>query len=229
MGRDHMFVQTVQVAFETQVFFTLDLFAPSNSVLAEVLRPTGSRRPRLLATVETGITAMRADLPHQINYTAHYGIDLVEPPLVIEGGEAIKHSLVGVQTVLEAINRGDIDRHSYVMAVGGGAFLDAVRFAAATAHRGVRLIRVPTTVLSQNDSGVGVKSAINYFGKKNWWGAFQPPFAVLNDARFLQTLPERDWRTGMAEAVKIALIRDAEFFALLEEDAAKLAGRSMPR
>jgi 3-dehydroquinate synthase len=229
MSKHAFFSQKVQVTFETKVCFTLDLFDPANSVLTEVLRPTGARPPRLLAVIETGIAGKRPGLANQIvDYTAEHSIDLVETPLVLEGGEVIKHSFAGVQAVLEAIHRGDIDRHSYVMAIGGGAFLDAVGFAAATAHRGVRLIRVPTTVLSQNDSGVGVKSAINYFGKKNWLGAFQPPFAVLNDARFLQTLPDREWRAGMAEAVKIALIRDADFFALLEADAVKLAQRSMP-
>jgi 3-dehydroquinate synthase len=109
-----------------------------------------------------------------------------------------------------------------VIAVGGGALLDMAGLAAATAHRGVRHIRIPTTTLSQDDSGVGVKNGINAFGKKNFIGAFAPPFAVINDFQLLESLPERDKRAGYAEAVKVALIRDAEFFASIERDARKL-------
>src|SRR5690606_29036842 len=109
-----------------------------------------------------------------------------------------------------------IDRHSYVIAIGGGAVLDAVGLAAATAHRGIRHIRIPTTVLSQNDSGVGVKNGVNLFDSKNFFGTFVPPFAVLNDYDFIESLPEREKRSGIAEAVKVALIRDRVFFEWLE-------------
>ena len=112
-----------------------------------------------------------------------------------------------------------IDRHSYVIAIGGGAVLDAVGLVAATAHRGIRHIRVPTTVLSQNDSGVGVKNGVNLYEQKNFVGTFAPPFAVLNDLDFIDALPPRDKIAGMAEAVKVALIRDAEFFRWLEQNA----------
>jgi 3-dehydroquinate synthase len=86
-------------------------------------------------------------------------------------------------------------------------------------HRGVRLIRVPTTVLAQDDSGVGVKNGVNYRGVKNFVGTFAPPFAVLNDLDLLTRLSERDKVAGMAEAVKVALIRDGAFFAWLERNA----------
>ena len=116
-----------------------------------------------------------------------------------------------------------IDRHSYVIAVGGGAMLDAVGLAAATAHRGVRLVRVPTTVLAQNDSGVGVKNAVNLKGVKNYVGTFAPPWAVLSDFDFLEQLPRRERIAGIAEAVKVALIRDAGFFEWLEAHVDELA------
>jgi 3-dehydroquinate synthase len=116
-----------------------------------------------------------------------------------------------------------VDRQSYVVGVGGGAVLDVVGLAAATAHRGVRHVRIPTTVLSQNDSGVGVKNGINAFGKKNFIGVFAPPFAVINDFDLLASLPDRDKRAGYAEAVKVALIRDRDFFESLERDAGALA------
>ena len=86
-------------------------------------------------------------------------------------------------------------------------------------HRGVRHVRVPTTVLAQNDSGVGVKNGVNAFGQKNLLGTFAPPFAVLNDSAFLDA-DARDRRAGMAEAVKVALIRDGVFFALARAQAA---------
>ena len=113
-------------------------------------------------------------------------------------------------------HRHRIDRHSYVLIVGGGGVLDAVGYAAATAHRGLRTVRMPTTVLGQNDSGVGVKNGINAFGAKNFLGAFAAPFAVIDDVGFLATLGPRDRAAGMAEAVKVALVRDPDFFAWLD-------------
>lgn len=98
--------------------------------------------------------------------------------------------------VHEAIDRHHIDRHNYVLAIGGGALLDMVGLAAATAHRGVRHIRLPTTTLAQADSGVGVKNGINAFGKKNFVGTFSPPYAVINDFAFLDSLSDRDRRAG---------------------------------
>jgi 3-dehydroquinate synthase len=114
-------------------------------------------------------------------------LKLVCPPLVLEGGERAKNSYFHVSEIQSQIDRFHIDRHSYVIAVGGGAILDLVGLAAATAHRGVRHVRIPTTTLSQDDSGVGEKNGINAFGKKNFIGTFTPPFAVINDfqrARF---------------------------------------------
>jgi len=101
--------------------------------------------------------------------------------------------------------------------------LDAAGYAAATAHRGVRLIRVPTTVLAQNDAGVGVKNGVNAFGRKNFLGSFAPPFAVINDFDFLATLQPRDLRSGIAEAIKVALIRDRPFFDSLYTSRAELS------
>ena len=100
------------------------------------------------------------------------------------GGEAVKNQHDYVEQVLKDLSARRIDRQSYAFAVGGGAMLDAIGFAAAIFHRGVRHIRCPTTVLAQNDSGVGVKNAINAFGFKNLLGTFAPPFAVLNDFAF---------------------------------------------
>ena len=141
----------------------------------------------------------------------------------MEGGEHAKNSLTLVTDILSQIDRHHLDRHSYVIAVGGGALLDVAGFAAATAHRGVRLVRVPTTTLSQADSGIGVKNSINAFGRKNFIGTFAPPFAVFNDFSLLETLNPRDKRAGYVEAVKVACIRDRAFFEEIERAADKLA------
>jgi len=95
------------------------------------------------------------------------------------------------------------------------AVIDAVGYAAATAHRGIRLIRMPTTVLGQNDAGVGVKNAINWLGRKNFVGTFVPPHAVVNDFEFIESLPNRDKTAGIAEAIKVSLISDKTFFYYL--------------
>jgi 3-dehydroquinate synthase len=143
--------------------------------------------------------------------------------VALPGGEKIKTDLHFVETIQQRLFDLHVDRHSYVVAVGGGAVLDAVGLVAATTHRGVRHVRVPTTVLAQNDSGVGVKNGVNLLGVKNFVGTFAPPFAVLNDHDFIDSLPERDKVAGMAEAVKVALIRDAEFFGWLERHMDDLA------
>src|SRR2546428_10614527 len=124
--------------------------------------------------------------------------------MAIEGGERTKNSYFHVSEIHSQIDRYHIDRHSYVVGVGGGALLDVVGLAAATAHRGVRHVRVPTTTLSQADSGVGVKNGINAFGKKNFIGTFSVPFAVINDLEMLASLPPRDKRAGYIESVKVA-------------------------
>src|SRR3982751_4840977 len=116
-----------------------------------------------------------------------------------------------------------VDRHAFVVGIGGGAFLDLIGYVASSTHRGIRHVRVPTTVLSQNDSGVGVKNGVNAFGVKNFLGTFAPPFAVFCDATFLGRLQRRDAIAGLAEAVKVALIRDAAFFDWIEANAAALA------
>jgi len=119
-----------------------------------------------------------------------------------------------------------MDRHSFVIIAGGGALLDAAGFAASLVHRGLRVIRIPTTTLAQCDGGVGLKNGVNFAGGKNAVGTFAPPFGVLNDFQFLPTLSDRDWRGGIAEAFKVAIIRDRPFFGFLCENAAPLRERA---
>lgn len=142
---------------------------------------------------------------------------------LLPGGESAKADDAIARRIWELIAAAHLDRHSYLLAIGGGAFLDVAGYAAATAHRGVRLVRFPTTTLAQDDSGVGVKCAINAFGKKNWVGAFAVPFAVINDLDFLHTQPQETRRAGLIEAVKVALVKDRAFFEWIEANLEPLA------
>ncbi len=219
--------QDFQVRFQYPVHFTDRLFDPANPTLVEVItRLEPERRHRCLVFVDDGLQKSLPELHDEIEaYARHYGdrLELVAAPIAVPGGEKIKSELHFVEQMQETLFEHNIDRHSYVIAIGGGAVLDAVGLVAATTHRGIRHIRVPTTVLAQNDSGVGVKNGVNMYGVKNFVGTFAPPFAVLNDTAFITALPNRDKIAGMAEAVKVALIRDGAFFRWLEHNADALA------
>jgi len=214
--------RAVQVGFRHRVFFTRRVFDPANPLLKDVLAGGGNRDPhKALVVLDESLAQAQMDLERTIgNYFAAFAesLRLVCPPLVIEGGERTKNSYFHVSEIHSHIDRYHIDRQSYVIAVGGGAILDMAGLAAATAHRGCRHVRIPTTTLSQADSGVGVKNGINAFGKKNFIGTFAPPFAVVNDFDLLESLAPRDRRAGYVEAVKVALIRDRNFFEEIERD-----------
>jgi len=213
----------IQIGFKLRVYFTQSVFHVVNSLLKDVLVNNEPGEPkRALIVLDEALAVAQAGLMRSIEeYFAAFPseLKLVCPPLVLEGGERAKNSYFHVSEIQSQIDRFHIDRHSYVIAVGGGAILDLVGLAAATAHRGVRHVRIPTTTLSQDDSGVGVKNGINAFGKKNFIGTFTPPFAVINDFQLLASLSPRDKRAGYVEAIKVALIRDADFFAAIERDA----------
>ncbi len=223
--------QSVSVTFHYAVHFTTGLFDTKNPLLAQTIAADGESGPKkVLAVVDSGFLHSHRTLPKQLTlYCDRYAdaIALVADPIVIPGGEEAKNHPKLLEQIHAAIDAVGLCRHSYLLGIGGGAALDLIGYAAATAHRGVRLIRVPTTVLAQNDSGVGVKNGINAFGKKNFLGTFAPPYAVLNDVSFLTTLDDRDWRSGIAEAVKVALIKDANFFDYIRIQATALACRDM--
>ncbi len=224
-------LQRVCFALEYPVVFAHDVFAPGATVLADVLaRREHGRRHRVAVVLDAGVAAAWPALIETITAWAARDparIELVAPPWTIPGGEAAKDAAVFDELVrrLAALR---IDRHAFVLAIGGGAALDVIGYAAAVLHRGVRLVRLPTTVLGQNDAGVGVKNGINAFGAKNFLGTFAAPFAVIDDSRFLTTLSARDRVAGMAEAVKVALVRDAAFFAWLVAHAEALARFELP-
>lgn len=221
--------QSFSVPFTYAVHFTENLFGGQNPLLREFLSqpaPTGQPK-KLLFVIDSGVLDNHPTLPADIaQYVATIpAATLATDPISVPGGEAAKNDPALVDQLIEAVDQHSIDRHSYIVAIGGGAVLDLVGYAAAIAHRGVRHIRIPTTVLSQNDSGVGVKNGVNFRGKKNFIGTFAPPVAVFNDIAFLKTLDDRDWRAGIAEAVKVALIKDLAFFEWIEANAVALAHR----
>ncbi|NKC13484.1 MAG: 3-dehydroquinate synthase [Gammaproteobacteria bacterium] len=224
--------QRFAVPFEYPVCFTRDALALENHTLLDAVRRLEpERRHRCIVFVDDGLLRAGkgqagASLTESIAaYFNHHAtsLELVAPPISVPGGEKVKNELHFVEDMQRRLFDSHIDRHAYVIAIGGGALLDAVGLVAATTHRGVRHVRMPTTVLAQNDSGVGVKNGVNLYGAKNFAGAFAPPFAVINDAQFLRTLERRDQIAGMAEAVKVALIRDGAFFTWLERHGDALA------
>jgi 3-dehydroquinate synthase len=211
----------IPITFKHRVIFTRDAFAVSNSGLADVLSEGGGRR--VLIFLEDTVAAAWKTLPDQI-HTYFEKLDLdFRGVRVFAGGEACKADEDLIHKVWSEIDTSHIDRHSYVIAIGGGAFLDAVGYAVSTAHRGVRLVRFPTTTLSQDDSGVGVKNAINAFNKKNWIGSFSVPFAVINDFKLLETQDPESSVAGLIEAVKVALVKDGEFFKWIEANVTALS------
>jgi 3-dehydroquinate synthase len=225
-------LQLFSITVSYPVQFTQRLFDTRNSVFADTLshlEPT--KKHRFVAIVDDGVLAAWPKLSEAIDSYVEVwneSMDLVAPLIAVPGGEQCKNDPQLVESLLSRLYEFGIDRHSYVVAIGGGALLDLVGYVAATCHRGVRLVRVPTTVLAQNDSGVGVKNGVNAFSVKNYLGCFAPPFAVINDFDFLETLSARDRIAGVAEAIKVGLIRDPSFFAWIESAAGSLRNFEPP-
>ena len=219
--------RNIRLDFNHSVYFTRDSFSANNETLADILQPRRKgQATKAIVYLDEGILDGMPNLPEQIESyfrSREDRLDLVCPPKFAPGGEPAKNNFQYIEQIWSDLNEYAMCRHSYVIVIGGGAALDMVGFAAATAHRGLRLVRYPTTSLSQGDGGVGVKNGINYFGKKNWVGTFAVPDAVVNDFSFLRSLPSNQKRAGFIEAVKVALIRDRSFFEQIEERADGLA------
>lgn len=224
--------QSFSVRFDYKVFFTNHLFSPENTLLGQFFKneKRSETIPKIFFVLDERVATHHPDLINNIKsyFKGFPFLQLVEDMMIVPGGETAKNDEKLFHQIVTAVNTHKIDRHSYLIAIGGGSVLDLAGYAAAVSHRGIRHIRIPTTVLSQNDSGVGVKNGINYFNKKNFLGTFAPPVAVFNDFHFLTTLEDIDWRSGISEAIKVALIKDAAFFQWLLKNATLLAARDMP-
>ncbi|MCC6716176.1 MAG: 3-dehydroquinate synthase [Gammaproteobacteria bacterium] len=222
----HVYRQRFSVPTDYSVWFSRDVFSVRNPLLARSLSEGVPERPhRVCVLIDAGVAAAWALLGEMIQCYAHHHSTrmlLACPPEIVPGGEDCKNDPGLVTRLQQRLVDLKIDRHSFVIAIGGGAFLDLAGYVAATTHRGIRLIRMPTTVLAQDDSAIGVKNGVNAFGMKNLLGTFAPPYAVISDFCFLRTLSARDRVAGMAEAVKVASIRDRDFFAWMESNAARL-------
>jgi 3-dehydroquinate synthase len=229
MKAPHTVTQRIDVKWEFPVVFTHAIFDPANSVLVDTLnRFHENRCHRAMIFIDGHVAGALPGLAAKAvaYFQAHpLQLQLIADPQVVPGGEAVKNDFSLVEKFMRLMLDAHLDRQSFVLIVGGGAVMDAVGLAAALVHRGLRQVRIPTTVLGQNDAGVGVKNGVNFLGGKNALGTFAPPFAVLNDFDFLLTLPDRDWLCGVAEAFKVSIIRDRAFFEDLLASAEKYPAR----
>lgn len=209
---DAEWTRSFEVRHTHRVFFTRGATDPANPVLDSAL---GTVR-RVLVTIEDAVHLAHPDYAAAL--LRRLGQRAIPTPLLLPGGEKCKQTTEVYDLITRAIHESRVDRHSALLAVGGGAFLDAAGFAAATAHRGVHLVRFPTTTLSQADSGIGVKNSLNTFAKKNFTGSFAVPLAVVNDLDFLFTQNAEERTRGLIEALKVGLIKDPELFTWMAEN-----------
>ena len=177
-------------------------------------------QPRVALITDTTLATLYLDT--LASTLAAAGVSVM--PIVVPAGEQHKnwHTL---NAVFEALLANRCERKTTLIALGGGVIGDLTGFAAATYLRGVPFIQVPTTLLAQVDSAVGGKTAINHPRGKNMVGAFYQPLAVIADTATLDTLPERELGSGLAEVIKYGLIRDAVFFEWLEHNIDALVAR----
>lgn len=211
-----------------RIRFTQDALGADQQTLIDLFEPSGTRPPRVQFWLDQDVAEANPTLHDDLRAFAECHADTFTTIGNIQrvpGGEVVKNDVHIIERMLKCMNAANLDRRSYVVVIGGGAVLDAVGFAAAISHRGIRLIRLPTTTLAQADSGIGVKNSINLFAKKNWCGTFAVPWAVVNDERLLETLPHRDFVCGFSEAIKVSLLKDAGFFSRLCASAEAVARR----
>jgi len=218
------------IEYTHRILFTENVFDADNSLLIELLEPTSDGKAKLAVFIDSGVVNTNSRIIDQINtfMKTHSGkIELTGDVQVVPGSEEIKNVHRNVELILKDISQFGLCRKSYVIVIGGGAVLDAVGFAASMAHRGIRLIRIATTTMSQCDSGMGVKNSINAFHKKNFLGFFTVPWAVINDESLLRSLSDRDWIQGFSEIVKVALLKDEQLFDMIDQNSKQIRDRDL--
>src|SRR3989441_12992303 len=179
----------------------------------------GSRAALLSAA---GILRAHGKMVTESLEEAGFAVTTVEVP----DGEAAK-TLVVAERCWNALLDAGLDRTSTVLALGGGAVGDLAGFVAATYMRGINFVQLPTTVLAQVDASIGGKTAIDHPRAKNLIGAFHQPRLVIVDPAVVLTLPDREFRSGLAEIVKHGIVLEAEHFAELERDVEPLLAREL--
>ncbi len=224
------YLQEFQQSYSYSVYFERQIFSPNNELLNHIIcQDSSSDKVNLVVFMDSNLVTLNPQLALRVQdwfKQRHDHLTLVTDPIVLPGGEQVKNSWEYVHEITRILDQFSLDRHGFVIVVGGGALIDTVGFAASIYHRGIKLIRVPTTTLAQNDAGIGVKNGINQYGQKNCIGTFSPPYAVINDYSLLRTLPYHHFISGVAEAFKIALIRDRSLFLFLVENSLRLSQRN---
>lgn len=212
--------QTFQLTLSYPVHFTRGAFHPENDLLQHVIARepggVGADEPRrVMAVIDSGVVEAFPDISTKLSAwfaSRADRLDLVCSPVEVPGGECLKNDYRRLMGLVDQMLEYHLCRHSVVLVIGGGAVLDAVGFGAALVHRGLRVVRMPSTTLAQDDAGIGVKNGMNLHGGKNTVGVFAAPFGVVNDLALLEGLPDARWRDGISEAFKVAMIRDRAFF-----------------
>jgi 3-dehydroquinate synthase len=156
----------------------------------------------------------------------HRGLGAAGPVISLPGSEGTK-SLSTVSRLVDFFLSRTVGPDDYVVAVGGGTITDVAGFAASVTHRGLLHVRIPSTLLGQLDASIGWKTGVNHHGLKNVVGTYSVPHLTAVDVRLLSTLPAREVRSGLAEAIKVALVGSAPLFGFLEENAVGLLRRDM--
>jgi len=214
--------------FTHRLRFTANVFAAGNTILLEILSRESRHCSNIAIFIDANVAKTRANLTNKINgYFKKYLPENSPKIHVIPGGEQVKNDQIYFKQILDAIEQSHLCRKSFVIAMGGGAVLDAVGFAASITHRGLRLVRIATTTLSQADSAMAVKNGINAFGKKNFMGVFYTPWAVINDEETLGTLTMPHWLGGFSEAVKVALLKDPLLFEYMYRNCDGIKARNL--
>ncbi|MEB3158566.1 MAG: 3-dehydroquinate synthase [Synechococcus sp.] len=194
-----------------------------SSLGSEILRSGISAPRRVLVVSNPDVAGPYGDLALESLRSSGFEPEL----LVIDAGEDQKH-LGTVTQIHDAAHRCRLERGSLMVALGGGVVGDMTGFAAATWLRGIAVVQVPTTLLAMVDAAIGGKTGVNHPGGKNLIGAFHQPKLVLIDPSTLKTLPDREFRAGMAEVIKYGVIGDPELFALLESSDGLTSAAAMP-
>ncbi len=206
----HPWRVTYQRAIEYEIVNSPDLFNPQNT---DLLFPNKTENTRRFVVIDSNVKKhYSAEIQ---NYFLNHGVDA--KIVTFPGGEEHK-TIDSYLSIVRELDSFPIHRRDEpIIAIGGGVLTDVVGFVASSYRRSVPHLKVPTTLMGYIDASIGIKTGINFNGNKNRLGSFEPPKKVLLDISFLKTLPKRHILNGVCEIIKLAVIKDARLFALLEQ------------
>ena len=206
-----------QIPWKYPVFFEKDCLSAHSGTLKFILEKINP--PKALSIIDNNLWNANEKISSIFSNPKHYlpnTSKIIEKPIIISGGEEAKNNPSVLKKILNAIHTHDLCRDSVLIVAGGGAVLDVGSYAGSIIHRGMKVIRIPSTTLSQCDSGVAVKCGINAMGQKNMLGSFAPPAAVINDPSLLMSLHSREFQAGFSEIVKVALLKEPSLLEKIE-------------